>query len=376
MKSLPTKKSHLLGAALFAAAMALPSYQSVFAEATPEKGVVAFKYLNYKDSQPGAERISVNAYTTSVMMPFAGDWSVASSYTYDSVSGASPGSYDVLSGASVGITEKRHAGDLSFTKYLEKGSLTFGGSFSTESDYNSKSFSLLRSVSTEDKNTTITFGGSYTSDEIDAYKKRVVDDKKSIFAGLIGISKILTKQDIVQLNIGFSQGTGYFSDPYKDLDYRPRKRNISTILTRWNHHFDGSDGTSKLGYRFYTDTYDIKAHTVSAEYFQPLPAKFTVIPSVRFSSQSAASFYQPVGTVLDYSLTDGIKPYSLDQRLSAFGALTLGIKGEKQVTENLTLDIKYEYYQQRPEWSITGKGDSGLKPFYFRSIQLGLSQRL
>jgi len=376
MKPVPTKKAHVVGAALFAAALALPSYQPAFAEAAPEKGVIAFKYLNYRDSQPGADRIKVNAYTASIMMPFAGEWSVSSSYTYDSVSGASPGSYDALSGASVGITEKRHAGDLSFTRYLEKGSLTFGGSFSTESDYDSKSFSLLRSVSTEDKNTTITLGGSYTSDEIEAYKKRVVNDNKKVFAGLIGISKVLTKQDIVQLNIGFSQGDGYFSDPYKDLDYRPRERNITTILTRWNHHFDGSDGTAKLGYRYYTDTYDIKAHTLSAEYFQPLPAKFTIIPSVRFSSQSAAFFYQPVGTVLDYSLTDGVKPYSLDQRLSAFGALTLGIKGEKQITENLMLDLKYEYYQQRAEWSKTGKGDSGLKPFRFTSIQLGISQRL
>lgn len=89
MKSLPSKKAHVVGAALFAAALALPSYQPAFAEAAPEKGVVAFKYLNYEDSQPDQERISVNAYSTSIMMPFAGSWSVSSSYTFDSLSGAS-----------------------------------------------------------------------------------------------------------------------------------------------------------------------------------------------------------------------------------------------------------------------------------------------
>jgi hypothetical protein len=375
MKSLPIKKTHVFGAALFAAALALPSYHAAFAEATPEHGSVAFKYLNYKESQPGADRMSVNAYTTSVMMPFAEKWSINASYTYDLVSGASPIEHDTLSGAS--ISEHRNAADFSLTRYMENGSWALGGSFSTESDYDSKGISLQRSVSTEDKNTTVTFGGSYSSDAINGIKFQrstgFTEKGKTVVAGLIGITKILTKRDIVQLNVAFSKGDGYFNDPYKISDSRPSIRNITTLMTRWNHHFDGTDGTGKFSYRYYTDTFDVKAHTFNAEYIQPLPHEFTVIPSARFSSQTAAFFYTPSSL---YAAGIIVGPNSYDERLAAFGALTFGIKVEKRLTKDWTVDVKYEHYESRGEWCLSGGGDSGLQPFRFNSIQLGLARVL
>ena len=381
MKSVPTKKNHVIGAALFAAAMALPSYQPALAEAAPEKGVVAFKYLNYEDSQPNQDRIGVNAYSTSIMMPFAAKWSVSTSYTYDSVSGASPRRhdyFDAVAGAST-MSEKRNAGDLNFTRYLDKGSITFGTSYSEESDYISRGYSLQRSFSTIDNNTTVTLGGSYNTDTINAWKKEVYGKSKKVYAGLIGVTKVLNKKDIVQINIGFSRGDGYFSDPYKEgeggtLDPRPNVRNITTFLTRWNHHFDSSDGTARVSYRYYTDSYDISAHTLGVEYVQPLPYRLTITPAVRYSSQTAAFFYVPKASY--NPLADPSKPYSYDERLSAFGALTLGVKVEKKISADWTVDVKYEHYEQRAAWCMTGKGDTGLQPFRFRSIQLGISRQL
>jgi Protein of unknown function (DUF3570) len=335
MKSVPTKKNHGIGAALFVAAMALPSYHSAFAEAIPENGTVAFKYLNYQDSQPNQDRIGVNACSTSIMMPFAAKWSVSTSYTYDSVSGASPrrhDTFDTIAGASQ-MSEERNAGDLNFTRYLDKGSITFGTSYSEESDYISRGYSLQRSFSTTDNNTTVTLGGSYSTDTINAWKKEVYGRSKKVYAGLLGVSKVLTKKDIVQFNIGFSRGEGYFSDPYKEgeggtLDPRPKERNITTLLTRWNHHFDSSDGTARVSYRYYTDSYDISVHTLGVEYVQPLPYRLTITPVVRYSSQTAASFYVPKASY--NPLADPPKPYSYDERLSAFGALTSGLRLKKK----------------------------------------------
>ena len=90
--------------------------------------------------------------------------------------------------------------------------------------------------------------------------------------GLIGVTRVLTTQDIVQLNFGYSKGSGYYSDPYKLNDNRPRERNALTALARWNHHFDdnGTDGTVHLSYRYYSDTFGIRANTLDAEYVQPL----------------------------------------------------------------------------------------------------------
>ena len=109
------------------------------------------------------------------------------------------------------------------------------------------------------------------------------------------------------------------------------------------------------------------------EYVQPLPKEFTVTPLIRLYSQTAARFYlsdfpDPSQEFPMYS--------SMDQRLSAFGAITIGIKLEKKIAKDWLVDAKLEAYEQRAGWSITGGGDPGLLPFKARSIQLGLSRNL
>jgi hypothetical protein len=382
MKSLPTKKTHVVGAALFAAAMALPFSSAVFAEAAPEKGIVAFKYLNYNDNQPNEDRISVNAYTVSAMAPIAGKWSISTSYTYDSVTGASPERHsyinpDMLSGASP-IREQRYAGDLSITRYLPQGSVTVGGSYSEENDYISRGYSAQASIATEDKNTTFTFGGSYTTDTINPSNDRTSFYEKRSVGGLVGVTQVLTKRDIVQLNLGYSKGRGYMSDPYKLYDERPDRRESKTVMTRWNHHFDGIDGTSHLSYRFYTDSFGIRAHTFGLEYLQSLPNDWTVTPSARFYSQTAADFYVPADPsdpflLVPWALQTAGSAVSLDQRLSSYGALTLGIKVSKRIAKDWLVDFKYENYEQRAGWSMTGGGDHELAPFSATFLQAGLS---
>ena len=388
MKSIPTKKTHVIGAALIAAGMALPLSNSAFAEAAPEKGIVAFKYLNYedRDSKPDRERIGVNAFSIMGMVPIAGKWSITTTYTNDSVSGASPSEHtnystNFISGASR-IKELRQAVDLGITRYFQRGTVTLGSSYSKEHDYISRSYSAEGTLSTEDKNTTFALGGSYTTDTINPTRQTDVYDKRSV-AAFGGITKVLTTRDIVQLNLGYSRGKGDFTDHYKGWDIRPDKRQSETVMTRWNHHFDGTDGTSRLSYRYYTDTFGIHAHTFGLEYVQPVASDWTITPSARFSSQTAADFYFP----LDPTSFDGMSqaaidqynaslPSSADQRLSSFGALTLGIKIEKRLAKDWLIDAKYENYKQRAAWSMTGGGDKGLAPFSATFIQFGISREL
>ena len=370
MKSITYPSTNVVGAALFAAAIALPASQTAFAEAAPESSIVSFKYLNYQDSQPGQERVGVNAYSIMGMVPIAGKWSISTTYTNDSVSGASPDAHStVVSGASK-MTENRQAVDLSVTRYLPKGSVTLGSSYSTEHDYVSKSYSAQESITTEDKNTTFTFGGSYTTDTINPTIDKASFYDRKTYSGMIGVTQVLTKEDIVQVNLGYASGKGDYNDHYKLFDLRPDKRESKTFMTRWNHHFDRRDGTARLSYRYYTDSFGINAHTFGMEYVQPLPHEWTVTPLFRFYSQTAATFYlptsDPLATLPSY--------YSLDQRLSAFGATSIGVKVEKKIAKEWLVDARFESYEQRPEWSISGGGDKGLLPFYARSIQVGLTR--
>jgi hypothetical protein len=246
-----------------------------------------------------------------------------------------------------------------------------GSSYSKENDYISRGYSAQESISTEDKNTTFTFGGSYTTDTINPTVNKDLFYDKRVVSAMIGVTQVLTTRDIVQLNFGYTSGKGYFSDPYKAFEARPEKRESKTFMTRWNHHFEQKDGTARISYRYYTDDWGIKAHTFGIEYVQPLPKEFTVTPLVRFYSQTAADFYlsdfpDPSQEFPTYT--------SMDQRLSAFGAITIGIKLEKKIAKDWVVDAKLEAYEQRAEWSISGGGDKGLLPFRARSIQLGLSR--
>ena len=102
---------------------------------------------------------------------------------------------------------------------------------------------------------------------------------------------------------------------------------------------------------------------------------------LRLYSQSEADFYVAVGAAEKADPTTPTPPpadakyYSEDQRLSAFGAITLGLKVSKQLNRNWLADVKYEEYEQRAGWSVNGNGDKGLAPFGARSVQIGLSRK-
>jgi hypothetical protein len=404
MTSVSTTTSSVLGAALLAAALLLPSEKLAYADTAPERAVIGLKYLNYQDSQSGdtpataallsRDRIGVNALSFMGLFPVAAEWSIGVSFMEDSVTGASPAYHssgfpanksDTKSGAS---GELRHAADLQLTRYFSQGSVSAGTSYSSESDYVSRSCSLQGSFSTEDKNTTFTLGGSVNDDTINlnkpnvvASKQQLADEKKQVVAGLIGVTRVLTKQDIIQLNLGYSDGSGYYTDPYKDPDNRPRVRNSVTALGRWNHHFEGTDGTARVSYRYYSDTFGIRAHTLGVEYVQPLPHGWTLTPLLRLYTQSEADFYFAVAD--EKTNGDGTpKPplnqgyYTEDQRLSAFGAVTLGLKVSKELSPDWLVDLKVEKYEQRDEWCLNGSGDPGLATFRARSIQIGLSRKI
>lgn len=366
-----------LGATILAAALILPGVAPARAETAPERAAISFKYLDYKDSQPDLDRVTARAPSVNVVLPLGESWSVEAGGSVQDVSGASPRYHTAVSGASR-FKDTRKAGNLGITRYFPRGTLTLGASSSRESDYESQSLSLLGSIESDDRNTTWSLGLAGADDTINPSNRRVRNEKKKTTDVLFGVTQVLGPRDIAQLNVTHARGQGYFSDPYKALDNRPRQRNQTALLLRWNHHFVATEGTSRLSYRYYSDTSKVRAHTLSGEYVQPLPYGFTVTPLLRLHSQSAAYFY--ANPVYDPVYGPPFPPgYALgagdfitqDQRQSAFGAHSYGVKLSKQVGRDLTLDVKYENYQQRGGWKLFGEGSPGLQPFYARIVQIG-----
>lgn len=361
--------------ALVSAAMSLLFSDPAIAENAPDRGVISLKYLDYLDSQPDQDRILVRATAFKLIAPVAGEWAIGASATTDVISGASPAYHTT---ALKKMHERRNAADADVTRYFQNNSVTFGVNQSKESDYLARGISLQANQSSEDRNTTWTVGFARSKDTINPNNNIVNNEKKQVTDFLVGVTQVLSSDDIVQLNLGLSRGKGYFSDPYKALDSRPRERQHHTVLLRWNHHMESRQSTVRSSYRYFSDDWGIKAHTAGLEYVQPFAQGWSVTPMLRVYSQSAANFYIDAGPS-DFPFPpnppeDAIV-FSEDQRLSAFGAHTFGLKVSKQLNDDWLVDIKIEQYTQRASLRFGGEGSPGLATFYARSIQFGVSRQ-
>jgi hypothetical protein len=378
-----TDRKNALGS-ITLAALALPGVMAGLAQAegAPETAFVAAKVQAYNDWQPGLDRIKVVAPSIYVLAPFAGSWSIESTLVQDSISGASPRWHTSISGASH-MKDQRTAVDLKVTRYFERGSIGLRGSHSNENDYRSNSMAIEGRFSSPDNNTTWVGGVGVSRDTINPVNELVIGEKKSVTDVMLGVTQVWSKNDLIQANLSYVMGRGYFSDPYKLADERPRSRDQTIALLRWNHFVESgnplvANTTVRSSYRYYSDTFGVRAHTATVEWVKPINDRFSITPSARYYTQRAAKFYfDPVyDPVIGEPFPVGDpKFYSADPRLSTYGAITLGAKLEWRINSQWTADIKYERYEQRSAWRLGGRASFGLAPFSAQFVQLGISRR-
>jgi hypothetical protein len=366
--------------ALLAAALALPGVcPESAAQAPPERAQLDVRWLHYQDSQPGLKRIRVDSPSIGLRVPVAGRWTFEGVTSYDSVSGASPRWHSSVSGASR-MHDERTAGDVRVTRHWDRATLSLGAAYSSEHDYVSRALSLRGSVSSADNNRTWNVGLGRADDRIDPVNRIVVDERRRTTDLLLGVTQVLTPVDIVQLNITHARGEGYYSDPYKSLDTRPRERVQTAMQLRWNHHFQAPGATMRLGWRVYSDNWYVRSHSFSGEWVQPVAGGWTLTPSLRYATQSAASFFY--GPVYDTRLGAPFPPgytgapgvlSSPDARLAAFGAAAVGLRVAKAIDRSNLVDFKAEYYEQRGAWRLGSPGTAGLAPLRATILQIGLT---
>lgn len=355
------------------------------AEEPPQKRTVAFKLGRYEDAQAGWSRVRVDAPMLYLQTPVAGDWSLEASWVGDSVSGASPRYHTQRSGASV-MHDYRKAADVRLTRYFPRGAIAVSGSYSDEHDYTSRAAAVEARWSSEDNNRTWSFGIGHADDRIDNTSNGVataIDERKRTDEFMVTLTQVLSPRDIVQVGLTRSRGRGYYSDPYKQFDQRPDRRDAWIASARWNHHLEDSDSTLKGSYRYYIDSFGVRSHTLGLDWVKPV-GRWTWTPGVRYASQSAASFYfDPVldasggydlaGTAARAASISG--PKSADQRLSAFGAVTLSLKVGYAIDADTSIDVRLDRYRQSANWRLGGHGSPGLDAFDARFLQIGLTHR-
>ena len=258
--------------------------------------------------------------------------------------------------------------------------MTVGANFSNEYDYQSFSINSNLSMNFNQNNTTLFTGLAYASDTIDTVGGTPIalarmqpvgidqpkvngTESKDTLDILFGITQVIDKNSLFQINYSFSNSDGYHNDPYKVLsvldangDYfddginvanvlyenRPNSRTKHSIFSRYKHYIAGD--VLDISYRYMTDDWEIDSHTVDFKYRFALSGDSYLQPHVRYYQQSEAEFYRPY-LRQSQALPDFA---SADYRLAEYSASTLGLEYGWLDNSQNPWRVSLELYQQSP----------------------------
>jgi hypothetical protein len=251
--------------------------------------------------------------------------------------------------------------------------LTLGGKVSFEDDFYSGSVNVAFAHDFNDKNTTVSFGVNDESDIIQpigntpvplsdysAFAKEGNKSKNGVGA-LLGVTQVMTRTWLTQLNFSVDRFSGYLNDPYKIVsvldaggnttgyvyENRPDSRTRRSVFLENRVGWDRT--SAALSLRYMTDTWGIHSDTAQVRFrWWSATRQQYVEPTVRWYRQSAADFFQPWLSSADVEDT---KFVSADPRLADFHALTYGLKygfglGDKLHRPGSEFTVRLEYYQQ------------------------------
>jgi hypothetical protein len=244
-----------------------------------------------------------------------------------------------------------------------------GFSVSREYDFTSLGANALWSHDTNQKNTTLTGGISVELDSIDPVggvpegltdvdqRGRVgSSEDRNIVDLLFGVTQVIDKNSLFQINYSYSQASGYMTDPYKLLsvvdattgeplnylyEQRPDERTRQSVFARYKRQLSNNDIVT-TSYRFMTDDWGVDSHTLDLTYRIRMDDGFFVQPHIRYYQQSAADFYR-------YFLVDGqpMPNYaSADYRLGEMTGTTFGVKFGQSIDDKHVWSVRLESYTQ------------------------------
>ena len=254
--------------------------------------------------------------------------------------------------------------------------LGYGGAVSSESDYDSFGASVDAAKESSDKLSTYSVGLAITFDTIyrsdtggtpeplgNLQQERPYSEgSRNTTDFLLGVSRVLNKQTLAQLNVSFGISDGYHSDPYKIIsaadaedrilanyhDSRPDSRLRTSVYGKVVHQLSKSEHSVHLSYRLYQDDWGIQSHTADLRYRHQLTPRQYLEPHLRLYRQSQADFYQR-----KLSVDEGLNPIlpedgnaSADYRLDAMTSATVGVKYGVALTRSTELRVRAEYLDQ------------------------------
>jgi len=265
----------------------------------------------------------------------------------------------------------------------------YSANISREYDYTSLGGSVTFSRDTNTKNTTYTGGISLNLDLIEPVggtpvgmtempdyqggiekKTQGSSETKTVVDLLFGVTQVLDRQSLLQINYSIGSNKGYLTDPYKLLsiidddplnaipdgqiinpgntdgpsyrhENRPDSRLSQSIYAKFIHQF--TEDVVYLIYRYFWDDWNITSHTVDFRYRFELGNGHYLQPHLRYYIQSGADFYKSY--LLD-SEDDSIRNASPDYRLGELTTTTVGLLYGIEISQSHEIIIRAELMNQ------------------------------
>lgn len=302
--------------------------------------------------------------------------SITGRYLVDVISAASMKSrFDVdgvtsASGRSRGggegrFDEVRHEAIWGLTQLLGKTTVSLSGIYSTEHDYTSRSIAVSLSQPFAKQNTVLTVGVVRSWDSVFPENRswRKTKDVVSLNAGL---TQVLSKRLLVQVDGSYADNRGFLSDAYQVVSVfagntlttfepvHPSARVRKAVGIRANYKL-ARPSMMQLGYRYYWDDWDVTSHTLSTYYEHRLEQGVRLRAGLRTYFQSRAFFFEPRYTAPASFMTVDSK---LDQGYSSELQLQATFGGEAFhkiplvrlfLNEQMELTAKFNYYRRHTE---------------------------
>ncbi len=244
-----------------------------------------------------------------------------------------------------------------------------GAAISHETDFFSMSLNGLLSRDFNNRNTTVAAGLNLEADTISPVGgtpvagslygdfRKTGDQSKKVEDLLLGVTQVVSRRWITQVNASVEHAGGYQTDPYKIVtevdaqgydaaglyvyESRPQSRNRYALY--WDNKYAFDRDSLEASVRLTRDSWGIRSATVEMHYRLDLGTAGYFEPHVRGYRQTAADFfrfYLPQGAPLTgYA--------SADPRLGGFTGETFGVKYGLPVGESGELSLRVERYSQR-----------------------------
>ncbi len=244
-----------------------------------------------------------------------------------------------------------------------------GFAVSAESDFFSISGNAGWQHDMNQKNTALTTGINIELDKIDPeggvpvvlsnmldQRRESGTESRDVVDLLLGITQIINRSSLFQVNLSLSEADGYMTDPYKFVsvvdsvsgepvrqlfENRPTSRSRQSLYGKYRKMLPNRDILT-ASYRYMTDDWGVESNTYDLSYRLSLNSGYYLQPHLRFYEQSAADFYR-------YFLVDGETvptDVSADYRLGEMEATTIGFKFGREYNEQHSWSLRLEQYVQ------------------------------